>query len=340
MAPIATKRKSAKMLVMTSGMVVVDRIAVDLPEAPEPGKTQFTKRPIEEHVGGHPHNVPVDLARLGVDPTKLGMIAAVGKDSGGTLIEKTFTEYGIQSFLKKVSTPTGQDLILVPKGRDRIFSIGPGANLDLDAGYVKKILAKYKPKVLSIRPGYSGIDLEMSSILEDLEDTFILLDLMKPFDKEWDFIMPAVPYADAVHCNEMEAMNVTGSETVERAVEVFLNSGVKLVLITSGHEGAHLETKSMTISQPTFSIEAIDPTGAGDAFCAGIIYKMIEWGNYRDLDKLPQDKLVEMLMFAQAAGASAAAGVGCTEGVSKDKVEALLKEQKEEIVRKTKVRRS
>lgn len=317
-------KNEEKILVLTTGMVVVDRLAVDLPKVPIPGDVQFTPHPIEEHIGGHPANVAIDLVKLGMDPSQIGVVAAVGKDSAGSFITSTLSEYGVTQFLKEVETPTGQDLILVPKGQDRIFNIGPGANLELDAGYVKEMMSRHHPKILSIRPGYSGIDGEIAEILEGLSDVFVLLDMMKPYGREWDYIVPALKHASAIHCNDIEAMKITGTDSEDEAIEVLLSYGLDLIFITQGERGAYLVTQNERIQQQGIGDKGIDPTGAGDAFCAGVIQKLIEWNATREPEKLSRVQLEEMLWYAQAVGAAAATAVGTTAGVSVGRVQEIL----------------
>jgi len=312
------------MLVATSGVIVVDRIAVDLPEEPHSGKTQFTKKPIEEHVGGHAANVAIDLVRLGMPPQEVGIIAAIGDDSAGDFIRRTIERYGIQHSFQGASISTGQDLILVPKGRDRSFNISPGANLELDTQIVKEALQRMQPKVLSIRPGYTGIDLSLPSILEGLSSTFVLLDFIRPFEKNSSYILPAIKYANVFHCNAGEAMDITGQSTPDAAIATLFSKGAQCLLITNGERGAQLITSSSRIKQPAFHVDAIDPTGCGDAFCAGIIKKVIEWSVFKSFGSLPIKKLNEMLRYAQAVGAACATGIGTTAGVSQEKVRDVI----------------
>lgn len=321
----------AQLDVLTVGMVVVDHFAVDLQELPVPGKTQFTAQPIEERTGGHPHNVAVDLVKLGMDGSSIGVISAIGNDLAGALMEKALAEHGIRSFLKKVAVPTGQGLQLVPRGYDRITTLGPGANLELDAAYVKSVLVEQNPRALSIRPGYSGIDGDLVDILSGIPGTFVLLDVIRPFEREWSYLMPALGYIDAIHCNDMEAMNITGAATVDAAREVFLSYGVKLVAITSGKHGARLATSHEQIEQPAFTVDAIDPTGCGDAFCAGLLKKLLEW-EMPELSALDRVKLEELLRYGQVSGAAAATVAGCTEGVSRESVTKLLAEQGQKVL--------
>lgn len=315
--------------IATAGMLVVDTVGVNFPDEPRSGKTQFTKAPIRDHVGGHPINVGIDLIKLGVLPYEVGVIGCVGEDSSGVLIANELARYGLQNFLVKAQegVSTGRDLIIVPQGRDRSFNISPGANLELTAEHVIQVLKKEKPKVLSIRPGYSGIDLVMPEILKNRKDTFVLLDLMKPYEKKWSFIMPAVKYATAVHCNDMEAMNITGKRSLADAAKAFLDEGVRLVFITLGENGAMLFAQDTEIKQSAFDVDVVDPTGCGDAFCAGVIKKLIDWDTL-PFTGLPRKQLEELLAYAQASGAACATGVGTTAGVSREKIQEILQRGK------------
>lgn len=312
-----------KKQVMTAGMVIVDYLSVDLPRIPQPGDPQFAEH-AEDRVGGHPANVAIDLAKIGVNPAGIGAIAAVGRDARGSFIEEELHRYGVEAFFQKVDGLSARNCISVPRGHDRIFVIYPGANLKLDKGFVKAQLAEHKPDILSIRPGYSGIDGDIASILKDFPDIFVLLDIMKPYKREWSYILPMLKYANAVHCNDEEAMNVTGTKTVKEAIDAFLSHGVELLFLTYGDKGAQLITNTMNIRQPGFSVDVIDPTGCGDAFCAGVIKKLLEWEAARDVAALSEAQLHELLRYAQAVGAACATGIGCTAGVSTERVQKIL----------------
>jgi len=316
------------MLVLTSGVIVVDRIAAGLPEEPHSGKTQYTERPIEEHIGGHAANVAIDLVKLGILPEEVGVAAAIGNDSGGEFIERTLRMHGICNFLQKKAIPTCQNLILVPEGRDRSFNIAPGANLELTAEHVVDVLEHMKPKALSIRPGYTGIDFDMASILETLSDTFVLLDFIKPFKKDPSYILPALEFTHAFHCNSHEAMMITGRKTIEASCNMLFENGVRCLFITDGEKGARLFNREHTIKQSAFQVETIDPTGCGDAFCAGILKKVIELEAYSLFDSLTYNKLEDILRYAQAVGAACATAVGTTAGVSQERVKNILMEKK------------
>jgi len=327
-----------KLDVVTAGMIVCDVIAAGIERFAEPGELMFIKDKIGVHTGGHPLNVAIDLAKLGLDAKKIGVVAAVGKDFIGDFLEGSIKSYGVNSFLQRNEHHTSMDMIFVISGEDRRFHVDPGANLGLEAAYVKKILSEYNPKVFCCRPGYSGMDLEMESILKDLKSV-VMLDICRPYNKPWNYLDKALAYVDIFHGNDEEAMNVTNTSTEEDAVKVLLKKGIKIVLITNGEKGAKLFTKNMEITQNPFKINVIDPTGAGDAFCSGFITKYLQNG-FKNVDDVDSKKASEILLYAQAAGASAASDVGCSTGVSKEKVEKLIAEQGNTILKNTKINKN
>ena len=71
---------------------------------------------------------------------------------------------------------------------------------------------------------------------------------------------------------------------------------VKLVIYTKGSEGAEAYTKSVSASAPAEKVNAIDTTGAGDAFIGSLLYQLAEDGVTTDsIADLTEDKLEEYL---------------------------------------------
>lgn len=316
------------MLVLTTGMVVVDFLAVELEKIAQPGELIYAPEGIVSRVGGGPANVVIDIAKVGphINPRELGVISAIGKDVFGDLIKNFIGYHGIRTFFQRTNkAETGKDLILTVKGEDRRFHLDPGANLYLDPAHVKKILTALKPKVFYIRPGYSGIDLALTSILKKEKNTYVLLDVCRPYNKPWNYILPIIPHVNAVHCNDREIMKITNKNSLEKAIKDLIQRGAKIVFCTLGEKGAWLSTKNTKIHQSAFKVKSIDPTGCGDAFCAGVIYKLIEWNKYANFS---EEELKEMLVFGQAFGAAASLEAGCTAGVTKKNVEKIINKQK------------
>ena len=242
---------------------------------------------------------------------------------------------------------TGKNIILEVKKEDRRFHISPGANQKLDPSYIMKVLKKYKPKIFSARPCYTGMDFHMEQIFKTAgEQTVKMIDVCKPYKAKWKDILPALKYVDIFHGNDQEVKSMTGKNNIEDAIKVVLDYGVKAVFITKGDKGnTTLVTEKLEISQPSFDAksyvkkgDAIDGTGCGDAFCAGIIYKVLEYGSGIQFVNECEEKLVDLMMFAQAVGASAATKIGCTEGVSRRTLDLIISEQSCHVLNETKIK--
>lgn len=315
--------------VLAAGTINVDILVVEAEKIAGPGDVVYLNRPIDCHIGGFPIDVAIDLFKLGAAPDTLGVAAALGDGLFGRFVRETISGYGLRAFIQEIKhVDTGKNIVFELKGEDRRFHIDPGANWFLDKNFVIEQIKKHSPAYFCVRPGYSGIDLYMEEILFTAKRSgaFVFLDIMKPHPlRSRHFILPSLAYADLVHCNEIEAMVNTGKDSPEAAVQELLDRKAKAVVLTRGERGASLIGDSIAIHQQGFKVEAVDATGCGDAFCAGILYKLMEYKQNKDIRDLPTEKINDMLSFAQAVGASAATAAGCVEGVSRQFVDQLMK---------------
>lgn len=328
--------------VLAAGTIMVDILAVELEKIAKPGEVTYLDREVEARIGGHPIDVGIDLVKLGHDPEEIGVIAAIGKGLFGDYAKKIIERYGLTSLLQEIEeTDTGKNIVLEKKGEDRRFHIDPGANWYLATEFVKTNIRELSPKIFCVRPGYCGIDLQLEEIFQEVknQNCFLFLDMMQFHpERPKGLLSPLFHYTDAVHCNEKEAMVNTGKDHLDEAIREILEQGAKVIFLTKGDKGAELITQAFHIAQPRFEVEFIDATGAGDAFCAGVVHKLLELDEFGDLCRLSEVKLTEILMMGQAVGASATTAAGCVEGVSKDKVSLIMREQRETLLRNTKVK--
>lgn len=326
--------------VLSWGTFMCDIIAAGLDTIAEPGIIQYLEDEIRLRLGGHPVDVVIDLARMGVDQDQIAFVSTVGTDLFGDFLLRELVPYRFQSFVERVNGGTGKVLILSVKGQDRLAHLDLGACMKMSVGHLRDSLDVAKPEFLTLRPGYTNLDLEIRGMLEELREgslkrTFVLLDLCSPYNKPWSFYHSLFPFVDAVHGNKKELFRACAVDTVDDAAQYILTFGSKAVLLTKDDAGAEIITHRGHVSQPAFQIEFAEPSGCGDAFCAGVIYALLR--SEKRLTEMDSRELAGVLLWGQALGASAATEVGCVAGVSEEKVKGLVESQGQRILGETKV---
>lgn len=319
-----------KKRVMSWGTMMCDIIAPEAAKVAEPGVIEYLEKGIEMRPGGHPVDVIVDLARIGVNPDELAVVSTIGSDLFGDFILNELRPYGFKTYIERVPGGTGKTLILTLRGKDRLCHLDPAACGRMSLEHLESALREAQPEFFSFRPGYTSLDLEIGPLLKRLRQdvlrgSFLLLDLCAPYRKEWSYYLGLLPYVDAVHGNAGEITRAAGAATSDEAAEKLLRLGVKMLLLTKDKDGAEMITPSCRIVQPAFEVDFVEPSGCGDAFCAGVFYALMQSG--RKCGAMGRDELAEVLRWGQAMGAAAATRVGCVDGVTAETVFRLMGEE-------------
>lgn len=316
-------------MILVSGIALVDLIASGLPRVASPGELVFGS--VRFTLGGHACNVSVDLVQLGFPRSRLRVVFSAGRDMFGRFLVDSLRAKGLR--VEPVLTdraPTSLDLILVARGEDRRYHADPGANIVMPADRVLALLQKHRPHLY-----YAGgvgllnrMDARLAAVLKKAKGlgarTFV--DVVSPYRQSWAFLRRALPYTDFFHCNSDEAADLTGERRPRRALEKILGFGVKYAFLTMGNEGAMAAVPGSVIRVPAFSVKVTDPTGAGDAFSAGLIlgiYRAIAAGT--GPEGLSVEDWKDILVYASACGAVCCSGIGTTASVSAENAERLVR---------------
>jgi len=118
-----------------------------------------------------------------------------------------------------------------------------------------------------------------------------------------EFFDPILNLSDIVFPTWEEVEVLTGKKDLKRASLEILKKGPQIVAVKKGKEGSSIFTLEEEFHIPAFEVEEVDPTGAGDCYCAGFIA-----GIARGLD------LKEAAKLANAVGALAVTKKGPMEG--------------------------
>jgi sugar/nucleoside kinase (ribokinase family) len=260
--------------------------------------------------GGCAANTGVSLVKLGA---RVGLVGKVGNDLFGQFIIKDMVEKGLDGtgVTKSHDLPTSKTIIIPVIGEDRRYIHVIGANSDLsyddfDLDVITSSRALYVGGFLLL----SKLDQKtVAKLFRHARDkgVFTALDVIVPddfHDSMENTIAEALSYTDVFLPNVDEASLLTGSDDPVEQGKIFRDSGCGISVITMGERGAVATSREKTLRVPSYHVDAVEPSGAGDAFDAGFIWGMLQrW----DLQRT--------LVFASAMGASACLKLGTTSGV-------------------------
>lgn len=140
-------------------------------------------------------------------------------------------------------------------------------------------------------------------------------------------IRSVVRNVDIAKISEEEWKMFTGEDDFVEGSKALIREGVKIVIISMGGGGCFYYTKGFNGYVKGFKVDVVETTGAGDAFMGA----MISWLVMNDVKKgdlvsLNEDKVKEMLRFANAAGAIATTKIGAIPSLPiKEELEKFLK---------------
>jgi sugar/nucleoside kinase (ribokinase family) len=329
------------LLVTCVGILVADMIASGLPKVSAPGEVTFAPSGARLCVGGHAANVSIDLLKLGLEKGEVSCTGTTGQDAFGDFIVKELEKMGVITHIGRIDERvTSSNMILVVQGEDRRFHVDVGANQYLDVNKVRATLRKERPCILYV--GGTGLlgefDDQLPKILREAKEelnclTFV--DPVIPHERGWEHLQRSLQWVDILHCNSEEAEGITGKRKPTEALDTIAGRGVKLTIITLGDQGLVAKHAYDRITMPAFRVPVVDPTGAGDAFSAGIICYLTRPADGMkkpDVPALTRRQLLDLLLEGEAAGAACVTDVGTTKAVTRENVDRILQDQKATIL--------
>jgi len=294
--------------VLSVGILVADIFVPPVVRLPEAGELVSTEDFLVQP-GGCAANTAIVLGRLGVPATVVGR---VGDDLFGELVERYLGDRGIDTsgVLRTPGEGTSKTVALSVVGDDRRFFHTFGANGSLTAADISDA-ALEEAEVVYVG-GYLVLPaLRQGELAERLRHarehgTKIVLDVVVPTDREdlsLDDVRELLPLADYFLPNEDEARSLTDAAEPREQAERILQAGARTVVIKRGANGAFVRSGDGELELSAPPIEAIEPSGAGDAFAAGLVVGLLEgW---------PLERCVR---YASVLGASACTALGCYAG--------------------------
>jgi len=328
------------MSILCSGSFVADILVPDLPHIGPPGSLTYAPSGIHLSPGGHSSNVAINLVQLGAK--NVHAVGSIGNDEIGGLLVEQLKNRGVNATPEvKTQSTTAKNIALLVKGEDRRFISELTANSLLSSEHLKKAIKKIQPKFFyqGTLGGLPDIEKNLKEILIDIQTSGVLvfIDVIMP-NNGWSYLHRALPFVDIFHANRSEVQSLTESKDPKKAVDILIENGVKLVVITDAQNGLIAGTSKLRIEMPAYQVDQIDPTGAGDALSAGIIDYLQRGLTQKEIINNPKT-LLELLLWAQAAGASCVTGLGATTNVNKENLKEILNQQRHSILKRTLIER-
>ncbi len=269
--------------------------------------------------GGKGSNQAVGCARLGAN---VSFVAKIGKDAFGEMALGLYRDEGIDvsHVTQTANAPTGVGFIIVEAANGHnCITIDPGANELLTAADIFHCDRVFdSPQVVLTQLEIPVVAAE-AALLRGRECGAMTILNPAPVRPLPSSVLPLV---DVLTPNEVEARVLTGrspgapSEPEAVACEL-VRTGVKQVVMTLGEKGALIVTASSSTHIPAVRVSALDTTGAGDAFNAGLAVALASGAN-----------LEAAVQFAVATGALAVTKEGVIPSLpDRDKVLQFYRRQ-------------
>ena len=296
--------------IITIGESLIDFLSVEKGVLIE-DSSGFTIAP-----GGAPANVAAAVAKLG---GRSGFMGKVGKDSFGVMIRKTLQESGVNVDHLLMDDTVNTTLAFISVKQDGepdflFYRNHCGADVAMRK---EEIRHEYIEGASILHFGSINFTREpLRSATIDAVEWARGKGILISFDPNlrpslWDSMARAktemqrgLAYADIVKLTDVELQFITGESSPEKGTESILEYGPRMVLVTRGEESCYFRNEQMFFEYPTFSVQFVDSTGAGDSFMGGTLLRLFERKCNGDaIITIPRGDMEAILRFATACGA-------------------------------------
>ena len=231
-------------------------------------------------VGGAPLNVCGAYTKLGGSSN---IITMLGKDPFGDKIVNELIGFGINTdYVKRTNAAnTSLAFVALDENANREFSFyrNMGADMLMSEDDVDKnwFMDAYALHFCSVSLGDFPMRRAKYAIENGLIVSFdpnVRLPLFVDHEYLKNVIHEYIQYADILKISDEEVEFIFGNKDIEENLDYLFDQGVKLLVYTSGKDGAVAYTKNVVAHSKGIKVNAVDTTGAGDGFIGCLLYQM------------------------------------------------------------------
>ncbi|MDE2580078.1 MAG: ribokinase [Rhodospirillales bacterium] len=233
--------------------------------------------------GGKGANQAVAAARLGA---RVFMAGCVGDDAFGASLRAGLAAAGVDTtHVATVPGPTGVALIAVDAAGANQIVVVPGANAATGPGLIDRALAAVPgaPGILLLQHEIPPASVAHAVRAGRAAGWFVLLN-PAPARPVPPAVMGGI---DLIAPNESEAASLLGAglrtpREAAAGARALVGAGAKAALITLGAAGAVYADAAGVRTQAPIPVQAVDTTGAGDAFLGALASVLAAGGSVAD----------------------------------------------------------
>lgn len=291
-------------------VAVLGEILIDFTECgvSESGQALFERNP-----GGAVANLACAVARLGGTSAFIGK---VGEDINGRFLAGTLEKCGVDTsgLLFEKNAPTTLAFVALADNGERSFSFvrKPGADICISAEDLNDDVIN-NAEVFHVGSLSLTDEPAKSATVEALKrakaagaviscDPNYRASLWDSEEQAIEGMKLVLSHADIAKVSEEEAVLITGiADPVKAAYKLLEDMDIKCIALTMGGEGVTVCMKEGNINIPGNKVDAVDTTGAGDAFFGAFLRFFTADGC--GLAGLTLDKAAQFAMYANAAAA-------------------------------------
>jgi len=318
MTPKSLAAFSVNLNVM-SDILVIGSLNADLvvrvPRFPAPGET-LQGSDLVTVPGGKGANQAVAAARLGAS---VAMLGRVGNDGFGDMLIKNLEQNHVDTkFVQRDdSVSTGTAVIVVDEHGQNSIVLSAGANGKVAKEDVNKIRADFQgAKIILLQ---HEIPFETVAYAAECAASNKIIVILNPAPAreipnqllaKINFIIP-----NETELSFLTGLDVSDVKSAEAAARSLVMRGAQNVIVTLGANGALIVNKDGAQHIPSFKVNVVDTTAAGDAFIGGLAVALLDGQSLEDA-----------VQYASACGALAVTKFGAQPSLpTADEVEQFVR---------------
>jgi ribokinase len=237
-------------------------LVVTVDRRPGPGETVLGSD-TEVLPGGKGANTAVAAAKLGA---RVSLVAAIGDDMHGRMLLESLRLAGVDTeSIHRSQRPTGVAYIFVTPDGENSILVSPGANSALTADDVR--IGDCKVLAASLEVPVPTIERAVAVAAERGIRVVVNVSPLAKLSPE------TLAVLDPIVVNEHEAAGLLGADADPRRL---LELGPRSAVVTLGARGVLVIEPGGVREIESPQVEAIDTTGAGDAFTGALAAKLAE----------------------------------------------------------------